>query len=599
MKKNLLFILLFVYLLPLTAQTGRKITIIHTNDLHSRLTGFAPESEYSPMVTGDDKTEGGFARIATVIKNEKAVDSGAVLVVDAGDFMMGTMFPGLEEKTGFQLRLMKEMGYDVVALGNHEFDFGPEWLAKVINISAVNGAIPTLLFNNGIFDKKDKPDDGLEKEMADSILVRKKVIIRDGIKFGFFALIGKSAINNAPKAAPLKFEKQVNYARRMVGELKAEKCDVIICLSHSGVTMEKNGEWGGEDVELAEKVKGIDVIISGHTHTRLDKPVIIKGIPIIQTGEFGKFVGALTLSFSSGKLQLESYRLIPVNDNVRGDDRINKLIEEQKGKLNSEILQPLKLEYSRRVVESAFRIEGNDLEDYKNSTIGPLIADAIHFYINKKNSRGSDVCMVAAGMIFDRIVPGVQTVPDIFRVMPLGSGSDNIPGYALSRVYITGKELKSVIEVLQMAGNSDAENYCYYSGIKVAYNPHKGLFKKVRKIEIVHSDGTISNVSFSKKDKTLYSVTADSYMLGFIGIIKKKSFGLINVVPKDISGNAITDMKTAVIDVDEKLDGIQEGKEWLALIEYLGSMKDANDNGLPDVDTRYSVPGTSILRVNY
>jgi len=598
MKKGLILILLVIYLLPLAAQTDKKITILHTNDLHSRLTGFAPESEYSPMVTGNDKTEGGFARIASVISAEKAADSGTAFVVDAGDFMMGTMFPSLEVKTGFQLRLMREMGYDVVALGNHEFDFGPEWLADVIGISARNGEIPSLLFNNAVFDKKDNRDDELEKEVADNILVRKKIIIRDGIRAGFFAILGNSAINNAPKAAPLKFEKQIQYARRMVKELKAEKCDIIICLSHSGVTLQKNGKWGGEDVVLAEKVKGIDVIISGHTHTRLDKPVLVNGILIVQAGEFGKFVGALTLSLSGGNLKVEGYKLIHVDDKIKGDEKINMLIEEQKERINKEILLPLGLEYNKKVVESSFKIEGNDLEDYRNSNLGPLISDAIHYYVNKHNSMGSDVSMVAAGMIFDRIVPGVQTVPDIFRVMPLGSGNDNIPGYALSRVYITGRELKSVIEVLQMAGNSDAENYCYYSGIRISYNPDKGLFKKVRKVEIVHSDGTIANVSFSKKDKTLYSVAADSYMLGFIGIIKKKSFGLINVVPKDISGHEIADMKSAVIDMDEKLVGIQEGKEWMALIEYLGSMKDTNGDGLPDVDAKYTVPVRTIFRVN-
>jgi 5'-nucleotidase/UDP-sugar diphosphatase len=598
MKRNLVFILLIVFFLPLAAQTNKKITILHTNDLHARMTGFAPESEYSPMITGNDSTWGGFARIASVISAEKAADSGTAFVVDAGDFMMGTLFPSLELKTGFQLRLMKDMGYDVVALGNHEFDFGPEWLANVIDISSKNGEIPSLLFNNAIFDKKDKRDDGLEKEVTENIMVRKKIIIRDGIKVGFFSLLGNSAINNAPKAAPLKFEKQIHYAKRMVSELKAEKCNIIICLSHSGLTLQKNGEWGGEDAGLAEKVKGIDVIISGHTHTKLDQPVIVNGIPIIQAGEFGKYVGALSLSLSGGKVTIEGYKLIPVNDKTKGDAKINDLIEEQKQRINKEILQPIGLEYNKKVVDSKFKIEGNDLEDFRNSNLGPLISDAIHYYVNRHNSNGSNVSMVAAGMIFDRIVPGVQTIPDIFRVMPLGSGSDNIPGYALSRVYVTGKELKSVLEVLQMAGNSDAENYCYYSGIRVEYNPDKGLFKKVRKVGIVHSDGTIVNVSFSKKDKALYSVTADSYMLGFIGIIKKKSFGLINVVPKDISGNKIIDMKSAIIDMDEKLVGIQEGKEWLALIEYLGSMKDTNGDGLPDVDAKYTVPIRTIFRVN-
>jgi 5'-nucleotidase len=79
-------------------------------------------------------------------------------------------------------------------------------------------------------------------------------------------------------------------------------------------------------------------------------------------------------------------------------------------------------------------------------------------------------------------------------------------------------------------------------------------------------------------------------MLEFIGIIKKMSFGLINVVPKDAAGNPVTDMKNAVIDVNEGSQGIQEGKEWLALMEFLSSMKDTDNDGIPDIDKKYSVP---------
>jgi 5'-nucleotidase len=275
------------------------------------------------------------------------------------------------------------------------------------------------------------------------------------------------------------------------------------------------------------------------------------------------------------------------------------MIEEQKEKINLEILKPLGLDYNKPVAGTAFKIEGNDMGDYLNSNLGPFIADAIHFYVNKHNKKGTDLSMVAAGMIFDKIVPGIQTVPDIFRVMPLGSGSDEIPGYALSRLYMKGRELKSVLEILQIAGKSDPENYCYYSGIKVDFNPHKGLFKKIRKIEIIHPGGDAINVDFSKKSKALYSVTADSYMLEFIGIIKKMSFGLINVVPKDENGNRIKEMKTMVIDMDDNLNGIQEGKEWLALIEFLGSMTDTNADGIPDIDKKYSVPVKCFFPVEY
>ncbi|MCX6254741.1 MAG: bifunctional UDP-sugar hydrolase/5'-nucleotidase [Bacteroidia bacterium] len=567
MKKVLVFLICLVPILSLTGQTEKKIIILHTNDLHSRLIGYAPESAYSPLTVNDDKTVGGFARIAAIMKAEKENNAGTTLI----------------------FRLMKAMGYDAIGIGNHEFDFGPEWLAAIISTSRLKGEIPSILSGNAMFDKKDVRDDALEKLFSDNIISRKLILTKDGIKIGVFSILGKDAEGVAPKAAPVIFAKQTSFAKKMVKGLKGEKCDIIICISHSGVLEDNNGEWDGEDVELARVVKGIDFIVGGHSHTKLDKPLIVNGTTIVQAGEFGQFVGRLSLTYSDGTLKVDDYRLIPVDDKISGDIKINQLIEEQKERISTEILKPLGMDYDKPVAETDFKIEGNDVGDYVNSNLGPIVADAIHFYVNSHGSKGTDVSMVAAGMLFDKILPGIQTAPDIFRVMPLGSGKDDIPGYPLSRLYVTGKELKSILEILQVAYKSSPDNYCYYSGMRVQYNPDKGLFKKIKKIDIVHSDGSVVSVDFSKKNKSLYSVTADSYMLEFIGIIKKMSFGLINVVPKDAAGNQVKDMKTAVIDMDENKEGVQEGKEWLALMEFLSSMKDTNGNGIPDIDKKYAV----------
>ena len=590
MKKTFLFLISFVLVHPLSGQTERKITIMHTNDLHSHIIGYGPEFSYSPLTVNDDNTVGGFARIAAIINSEKAKSTGTTLVIDAGDFLMGTLFQGLEKETGFQLRLMKSMGYDITCLGNHEFDFGPEWLADVINTSHSKGEIPSFLIGNAIFDEKDVRDDALEKLLSDNIIGRKLVLAKDGVKFGFFSILGKDAVRVSPKAAPVTFEKQSSFAKKMVKELQSEKCDIIICISHSGVSTDRNGAWEGEDIDLAKAVKGINLIIGGHTHTKLDEPVIVNGIPIIQAGELGKFVGCLSLSYSSHKMKVESYKLIPVDDKIAGDEHINRLIEEQKENINTEILNPLGMDYNKPVGESGFVLQGNDVGDYMNSNLGPFIADAIHHYVNNHGGKGTDVSMVAAGVLRDQIMSGALSAPDVFRVMSLGSGNDNVPGYALSRLYVTGKELKSILEILQVAYKSSPDYYCYYSGIRVEYNTDKGLLRKIKKIEVIYSDGSIVNVDFAKKNKTLYSITANSYILGFIGIIRKMSFGIINVVPKDRDGNRINDMKTAVFDMDESHDGVQEGKEWLALMEFLSSMKDTNGNSIPDIDLKYAVP---------
>jgi len=480
------------------------------------------------------------------------------------------------------------MGYDVIGLGNHEFDYGPEKLAAIISTSDLKGEIPSLLIGNAMFDKKDVRDDALEKLFSDNLVGRKLILTMDGIKIGVFSILGKDADNVAPKATPVTFAKQSSFAKKMVKKLQSEKCDIIICISHSGLSKDENGAWGGEDFELARAVKGINLIVGGHSHTRLDQPLIVNGIPIVQAGEFGQFVGRLSLTYSDGNLRVESYKLIPVDDKIMGDKNINQLIEEQKERITTEILKPLGMDYDKPVAETDFVLEGNDVGDFIGSNLGPMIADAIHFYVNSHGGKNTDVSMVAAGVLFDKILPGVQTAPDIFRVVPLGSGKDDVPGYPLSRLYVTGKELKSILEILQVAYKSSPDNYCYYSGLRVEYDPEKGLLKKIKKIEIVHPDGSVINVDFSKKNESLYSITANSYMLEFIGIIKKMSFGLINVIPKDFAGNQVKDMKIAVIDMDENREGVQEGKEWLALLEFLDSMKDTNGNGIPDIDKKYA-----------
>ena len=596
----LLFKLLWFFLVPFSfiltqrSQPERKLVILHTNDMHSRLMGYAPESDYSPMTTNDDNTVGGFSRIASIIKSEKEKNECTTLVLDAGDFLMGTLFQGLETSTGFELHLMKDIGYDVVCLGNHEFDYGPVKLAEILRASSRRGKIPAVLSGNIVFNKREREDDSLENLFSEGILGRTYILERDGLKIGFFSLLGKEAVHDAAFASPVSFSSQIHAARKLVKKLKSEKCDLIICLSHSGVKQDDKGQWGGEDAELARKVKNIDVIISGHTHTKLDKPLMINGVPIVQAGCYTKFVGRLVLDIKDGKVTVDNYRLIKVDDSITGDTKTEELIRAQKKEVNKKILNPLGISYDEKIAETDFLLKCDEQGNYKDSNLGPLVADAIRNYINGHIKSGTDISMVAVGVIRDNIVPGVQTAPDIFRVMSMGSGEDGIPGYPLSRIYITGKELKSVLEILQVASKTPS-NYCYYSGLKAVLDPERGMLRKIAGISVIHPDGSTSEVDFSKNNKTLYSVSANSYMLQFIGIIKKLSFGLINVEPKDIDGNKITDMKSTLIDIDEEKPGLQEGKEWLALLEYISSMKDNNGNGIPDIDKKYNKAQYTII----
>jgi len=382
----------------------------------------------------------------------------------------------------------------------------------------------------------------------------------------------------------------------MVKELRSQGCDVIVCLSHSGVEKDKKGRWAGEDVKLASRVKGIDVIISGHTHTRISEPVMVKGVPIVQTGSYAMSVGRLELNLSGDDITVGGYELVPVDDSVLGDTLVQKMIDEQRSLISAKLMKPLGYDLDKTLVESGFELVcdeyGGDLE---NSNLGPLVADAIYKYVNSHSAVGTDISMVAAGVIRDRLVPGELTIQDIFRVMSLGSGSDSIPGYPLATVYVTGKELKSVIEILLVAYKSSPSNFCYYAGLEVDFNPDRGLLRKVNTIKIMKDDGSVELVDFAKDNKKLYSITANSYMLEFIGIIKKTTFGLVNVVPHLADGSPISDMKTSIIDFDPIMPGVQEGKEWIALAEYLAGMNDKNGDGVAEIDLFYTRPPYRVI----
>jgi 5'-nucleotidase / UDP-sugar diphosphatase len=595
----LVAMLLFAVVAGIAGQKSGKLVILHTNDLHSKLRGFSPESEYSPLETGDDATVGGFSRIATLIKNEMEQAGDDLLVLDAGDFLMGTLFHHLEPVDGFQLRLMKQMGYDVVSIGNHEFDAGPEVFAEIVAAALARGEIPPLVISNMVFSPKDQGDDSLESLFNAGAIRREIIIDKEGtdLKVGIFALMGVDAADVAPAAAPVTFSKQVKSARKSVKSLKKQECDLIICLSHSGLTVNDDGTITGEDYKLANKVKGINLIISAHTHTTLTEPLRVKDAVIVQTGAYGENVGKVTLSIDEGMVAFEKYELLPVNDNIAGDAEIEAMIEERIDTVNQQVLSSLGLRYDSFIVESDFALVCDEYGDLQASNLGPLVADAIHDYVNLNSSSGSDISIVAAGVIREKITRGEQWVADIFRVMSLGTGKDELPGYPLARVYVTGRELKNILEILLVAWKSSPSNFIYYSGLNVSYNPDKGLLRKVVAVEIVKGDGSVAPVDISKNGTDLYSITANSYILEFIGIIKSMSFGLINVVPKDATGTPIEDFGKAVINFSADGGTYTEGKEWIALIEYLSKMPDLNGNGIPDMDPAYREPARNIIPV--
>ncbi len=162
MKTKCFFLTLVFFIINFSSigySAETRLTILHTNDLHSHFMGFSPNGDYSPQVTGNDKTIGGWARIATVIKSTKAKRNNPFLVLDAGDFLMGSLFHMVSREEALELELMEKMGYDLTTLGNHEFDLKPEGLARIIESAVAKGKMPQIIASNIIFDQTDEKDD--------------------------------------------------------------------------------------------------------------------------------------------------------------------------------------------------------------------------------------------------------------------------------------------------------------------------------------------------------------------------------------------------------------------------------------------------------
>lgn len=597
MKLFTYFIAIFITSLAFSQNNSGKLIILHTNDLHSNLTGFSPELEYTPCITGDDNTRAGFSRIAALIKMERASNPDNVLVLDAGDYLMGTLFHVLEIEDGFQLNLMKKMGYDIVSVGNHEFDFGPRAFAKIINKNLEKGEIPEITFANVEFSKKSNLDDEFEYLFEKEIIRPYTIIKKGNLKIGVFGILGEDATDVAPNSKPLKITNRFKISKRIVKILREkEKVDFVICLSHSGVVKDKNGNWTGEDLDLARKVKGIDLIISGHTHTEIFDPIIIGNTTIVQTGSQGKYLGRYEVNIFNGGIKSSKYQLIPVDDNILGDCKIHQEIANRIRTIDDSLLRPFNLGYFRPLAETDFNLVIDELGVLDSSNLGLLVSDAILYYINNFSTVKTDISLVAAGVIRDQIRQGnkgIQTAVDIFRVMSLGEGDDNIPGYPLAQVYLTANEIKNLLEILIVAPKLRPSYYCFFSGIKVFYDGNKSMLKKIYKIEINGEE-----INFSKKNKTLYSLSANSYMLEFVGKVRGMTFGLVKIIPKNSEGQKITNNKDTWIDFDVEKSGIQEGKEWFALVKYLQSFPDLNSNRLPDIPENYKHAQLNIINTS-
>jgi len=599
-RKIIIFIaVLFCFTMPVLG-AEKSLTIVHTNDIHSQLMGLSPNCDYSPDGLMDDDTVGGFARIAAIIDEERARRNTPVLVVDAGDFMMGSLFHMIAREEAVELTLMHDMGYDVLTLGNHEFDLKPKGLARILTSAKKKGKLPTIVASNVVFDEAEDGDDTLKAVFDEGLVVPHLVLERDGVRIGFFGLVGIDAAEVAPFASPVMFSDPMETARREVDYLRnEEKVDVVICVSHSGL---RDDPEKSEDELLAASVDGIDIIISGHTHTIQPEPIVIHDCIIVQAGSYGAWVGVLDVLVGDEGVRLDDYEYVSVDDTIVGDEKISNEISSYIDVINADVLKPYGLNYYQEIAETDYDLKLVEAE----CGLGNLVTDGIRWSVDKREYDPADpdtrvdFSIQSNGVIRTDILKGktgIITLADLFRVVPVGIGVDDTMGYPIVTFYLYASEIKKAMEVYTTIYPIKGSDYfLQISGLKVKYNPKRMPFDRVMEIYIEDENGEYVPLDYSDDNTELYKAATNYYNASFIKVVKNFTNGILTMVPKDRFGNPIDDLADYVVDADANTPGVQELKDWYAPIEYVLSFPDTDDDGLVEIPDRYRETEGRIVR---
>ena len=589
LRKSILSVVLTIaMLMPLAqavtvkaADDTKQIDVLFTHDTHSHLDSF------STIVNGEQKEVGGFAKIKTLI-NEKKKEDPDTLILDGGDFSMGTLIQTVYDTEAAELRMLGYLGYDVTTFGNHEFDYRSQGLANMLKAAKSSGeTLPEIVVCNVDWDSMEKAglNDGQKQIQSafETYGVKDYVMVQKGdVKIAVVGVFGKDALECAP-TCELSFKDPVEAVKETVEEIKKnEEADMIACVSHGGTWED---ESKSEDELLAKAVPDLDLIISGHTHSELQKAIRHGNTYIVSCGEYGRNLGSLSMTQNSdGRWDLSAYELIPVSEDVKADKATQERIDALMDTVDTNYLADFG--YTRKEVLAQNDVEFNSLEEmgteHKELNLGDIMADAYVYAVeNSEYYDGDpvDVAVVPSGTVRDTYTKGDITVEDVYNSFSLGIGKDGVAGYPLINAYLTGKELKLVAEVDASISDFMTTARLYCSGLNFTYNPHRMILNKVTDCYLTRADGERTEI----EDDKLYHVVTDLYTGQMLGSVMKMSYGLLSLEPKDKDGNPIENLEDHAV-----MEGNKELKAWDAIARYMQSFDDADGDGIANVSEYYA-----------
>lgn len=585
-KKSMAFLVIALGLFfPSLQAQELKFTLLHTSDEHSTLLPI-PLTEYKPQVA--NTTLGGFARLATKVKQiKKEKGNQPVLLFSSGDIMGGSPFAWLILK-GYaaELDIMNAIGYNAMTIGNHEFDYGPEVLAKFFNKGgypdASGSKMPVIASNLNIPANHSLGKVGMKNDMI--------FTLNNGLKVGVLGLLGASAYELAPNASPITINDQFVAAQNTVNSLKEKGAQVIVLLSHSGIA---------EDRLMAKKINGIDIILGGHDHIKTIEPEVVNKCMIVHSGYYLQNLGLLNFSYNAKTRtlkylnpELKTNYLQPLDFSIPEDSSIAAMIQLYKDSLNSFLNIYTKGKFTdiqKSVIQSNFSLVKH--KDLAETTIGNFVVDAMRFVGTQISGDKVDFAFQGNGVIRGDIIPGVMKTTknnfslfDLLTISGLGTGPDQLPGYPLVSLYLTEKEIYNVLEVSALLSQIKGDNfYLQMSGLRSTYDPGKSMWltipfinqpipavKAIKSAELYRGAGIQkANGSYRLLDREgnkLYHVVTDYYLAAFLPMVGEV-LPALEIKFKDKSGKEIS-VEASIL----KHEG-REFKVWEAMALYADQVK--------------------------
>jgi len=486
-KVLLVVVILLAFVIEVFSQEY-PLTILHINDTHSNLAPLGPRN------ANLEGTQGGIARSASVIGQAMMEDPNVVLL-HAGDMFIGDLF--FNQFFGVpELQMMLSLGYDAMAVGNHEFDLGPAVLQMALEEAFANGSFPLLCANINLDDPNVS---GLQNYISPYTIKE-----FDDFKVGIFGLLTPET-NVFSQPTPAVVDTLIiETATEMVTTLTVEECDVIICLSHLGISL---------DQIVASYVPGIDVIVSGHSHDLLLEPVEVTDPTgsitlIVQTGAFYTYMGKLEMSVSEAGVEMVDYQAIHLDETIPEEPTIAAIVES----LISDIEAVYGPVYSEQITYATddFEEKATNLleEGCHDKPAGNLITDAF------RATTGTDIAIEPGGSISQPLYEGPIVPADIFRMVGYGFNEDNGLGFRLVTFDMLGADLIAGLTF----GVSDIENNDEFliqvSGMKYTYDPTAPPYERIL--------FQFSNIGDDPIDPAqTYTVTTNEFviaMLDYLGI---------------------------------------------------------------------------------